>query len=212
MKGVVYQTRTEGSEETAINIWIAHCTWKNWRSPLPEHADPLFSICCVSVPCTRFSSKVFRVPKSWRTGMILHLTISNLDPLGNEILKGDLVQLKPPQGKLAGRQLRLFRAPSVMLRTAGNHQEETKSQMCFTDTSTLWTCQWMSGDVPDSTACSITDPRKPDHLRELKLAREEADTHPSCPAPFWQGKPTACPHPEGLFLCGDLGICGLGAS
>lgn len=63
---------------------------------------------------------------------------SNLDPLGNEILKGDFVQMKPPQEKLVqDASVKLFRAPSAMPRMAGNHQKETKSQMCFTDISTL---------------------------------------------------------------------------
>lgn len=57
-----------------LNIWITHCTFKNLLFPLPQHAGPLPSICCICTPGSRLPSEVFRKPKSWRTGVILHLT------------------------------------------------------------------------------------------------------------------------------------------
>lgn len=110
--------------------------------PFPEHAVfvlHMLYLCSVH-PLLIRSIQNAQILEKWDDFASNNLA-SNLDPLGNEILKANLVQMKPPQAKFAGGRLRLLRAPPVMLRTAGNHQEETKSQTCFTDTSTLRTCQ-----------------------------------------------------------------------
>lgn len=52
----------------------SYCGYKNWLFPFSQHAELLFSICCIYAPCACFTSEVFSMPKSWRTGMILHLT------------------------------------------------------------------------------------------------------------------------------------------
>lgn len=57
-----------------LSIWITHCTCRNQLSSFPQHAEPLFSLCCIHTPCHRLSLEVFRKPNSWRTGMIWHLT------------------------------------------------------------------------------------------------------------------------------------------
>lgn len=73
--------------------------------------------------------------------------------------------------------------------------------MCFTDISTLWTCQGVSEGVHDNPGCSITDPRKP-HRLNLKLAREEAYISPEPPALFTEGTPQRALIRKVFSFCG----------
>lgn len=98
-----------------------------------------------------------------------------------------------------------------MPRNTGKRQKMPVSQMCFTDISTLWTCQGVSEGVHDNPGCSLTDPRKP-HRLNLKLAREEAYISPEPPTLFTEGTPRRALIRKVSSFCGYCRSYSQGAS
>lgn len=114
------------------------------------------------------------MPKSWRTGMILHLTtwLPTWIPWEMNFQEEILVQPKPPQAKLAGCQRQLFELYS----NAENGRQPSrgdKEPNVFHRYSHTVNEPGMSRHVPDSPGCSITDSRKPHHLRSKTGQRLE---------------------------------------
>lgn len=163
-------------ELRALNFMKKHnyCTYKNFLCPFPQYAEPFFSICCIYAPCSRFTSEVFRMPKSWRTWIILHLTtwLPIWIPWEMKFWREISSKWSPYRKSLCRMPAQAFQSA---LSNAENGRQPSKGDKepnvfhryiyAVNMPVNVWRCPWQHRLLHRG-------PRKPHQLRELKPAEE----------------------------------------